>query len=98
MPKEEVATICFFKDLSTSVEKVSHDIKILTTNGNIKANRCLLRMASPVVHRNLKHNEKADVLDLMDYSVETVTLLVTLKVRFRERIKLLRCMDFTTNV
>ena len=78
MPKEEVATICFFKDFSTSVEKVSHDIKILATNGNVKANRCLLRMASPVVHRNLKHNEKADVLDLMDYSVETVKSLLKL--------------------
>ena len=78
MPKEEVATICFIKDFSTSVEKVSHDIKILATNGDVKANRSLLRMASPVVHRNLKHNEKADVLDLMDYSVETVKSLLKL--------------------
>ena len=79
MPKKsEVATICFIKDISTSVEKVSHDIKILTTNGKVKANRCLLQMASPIIRRNLEYNEKADVLDLQDYSVETVKSLLKL--------------------
>ena len=79
MPKKsEVATICFIKDISTSVEKVSHDIKILATNGKVKANRCLLQMASPIIRRNLEYNEKADVLDLQDYSVETVKSLLKL--------------------
>ena len=79
MPKKsEVATICFIKDISTSVEKVSHDIKILATNGKVKANRCLLQMASPIIRRNLEYNQKADVLDLQDYSVETVKSLLKL--------------------
>ena len=107
MPKKsEVATICFIKDISTSVEKVSHDIKILATNGKVKANRCLLQMASPIIRRNLEYNEKADVLDLQDYSVETVKSLLKLiyvgklscqRVGQHNAYKLENTVDFTIN-
>ena len=77
MSTQKVGTICIVRDY-TSIEEESHVITILANDGEVLANRCFLRSSSSVIRRSLTHNEKGEVLDLQDYSIEVINLLLKL--------------------